>query len=215
MSSASSAEKEVASEEQPKGDSTVVKLETTSDSSSHSRNDVEAGELSPSKKARLDKDVAGAAAAEDAAVKTEVSAGTSDQAKEDADQVKEESDQAKEESLSARDMERMKMQVLVSNFSEEQLDRYEMYRRAAFPKAAVRRIVQKVSGSSVSPNVVIAMAGIAKVYVGEIVEEALDVMETWKESGPIQPKHIREAVRIIRERDGVPNTAHKKQCFTL
>jgi hypothetical protein len=36
--------------------------------------------------------------------------------------------------------------VLVSNLTEEQLDRYEIFRRAAFPKAAIKRIVQTITG---------------------------------------------------------------------
>ncbi|XP_058460657.1 transcription initiation factor TFIID subunit 11 [Malaya genurostris] len=108
-----------------------------------------------------------------------------------------------------------KMQVLVSNFTEEQLDRYEMYRRAAFPKAAVKRLMQTITGCSVSQNVVIAMSGIAKVFVGEVVEEALDVMESTSETGAIQPKYLREAVRRLRARGQIPNGRGHKQFFKM
>ena len=42
--------------------------------------------------------------------------------------------------------DREKMQLLVSNFTEDQLDRYAMYRRAAFPKTTVKKIMQTITG---------------------------------------------------------------------
>ena len=53
--------------------------------------------------------------------------------------------------------ERERMQVLVSNFTEGQLDRYEMFRRAAFPKASIKRVMQQITGK---PRMVVRASGI-------------------------------------------------------
>ncbi|XP_049813348.1 uncharacterized protein LOC126260140 isoform X2 [Schistocerca nitens] len=59
-----------------------------------------------------------------------------------------EKNEKKKEAKSKKELEeeeREKMQVLVSNFTEDQLDRYEMYRRSAFPKASIKRIENKIT----------------------------------------------------------------------
>uniref|UniRef100_A0A2K5JRV7 TAFII28-like protein domain-containing protein n=1 Tax=Colobus angolensis palliatus TaxID=336983 RepID=A0A2K5JRV7_COLAP len=113
-----------------------------------------------------------------------------------------------------------KMQILplrpaVSSFSVEQLNHYEMYCYSLFPKAAIKRLIQSISSTSMSQNVVIAVSGLSKVFVWEVVEEALDVCQKWGEMPPLQPKHMREAVRKLKSKGQIPNSKHKKNHLLL
>ena len=109
--------------------------------------------------------------------------------------------------------------VLMDNFSPDQYDRYEAYRRNALPKQAVRRVIdfsssapcfscsfiqviQQSLGAQVSAPVAQIVAGFAKVFVGEMVEKARNAQERRGETGPLAPDHLREAYRQYQQETG-------------
>ncbi|KAI5066205.1 hypothetical protein GOP47_0018829 [Adiantum capillus-veneris] len=86
----------------------------------------------------------------------------------DDDEEDEENLDAEYEKSQAVDKERI--QSIMSQFTEEQMSRYECYRRSNFPKANMRRLLQNVAGCPISLPMSIVMSGIAKMFVGELVE---------------------------------------------
>lgn len=93
-----------------------------------------------------------------------------------------------------------RVQSIISAMSEEELLRYETFRRSGFPKAAIKKYINNVIGQAVNPNFVIAVSGLAKVFVGEMIEIAKIVQKEKQESGPLLPSHIHEAYRRLYKR---------------
>jgi transcription initiation factor TFIID subunit 11 len=89
--------------------------------------------------------------------------------------------------------------ALLDTFDEQTLSRYEVFRRAHLPKTSMRRIVSNLVGPVPTP-VAIVVSGVAKVFVGEIVEGALEFRDELKETGPCTPDHIRESFRRYQKR---------------
>ncbi|KAK0205999.1 TAFII28-domain-containing protein [Desarmillaria ectypa] len=104
--------------------------------------------------------------------------------------------------LSFQSQSKDNLKVLMDNFSPDQYDRFEAYRRHALPKQAVRKVIQQTVGQQVSQPVAQIVAGFAKVFVGEVVEKARAVQARRGEIGPLSPDHLREAYRLYQEETG-------------
>ncbi|CAI2185440.1 14010_t:CDS:2 [Funneliformis geosporum] len=94
--------------------------------------------------------------------------------------------------------------------SKEQLKRYEVYRRSALSKP---NMVGQILGHPCSHNMSIVVAGFAKVFVGEIIEKALDVRQEWGETGSISPEHLREAYRRYKKDSKLTTHNYQKRLF--
>ena len=98
--------------------------------------------------------------------------------------------------------DKQKLAKLFYEFDDDQEEQYVQFRRSSFQKATVKRIIQNATGSTVAPseNVLIAMKGIAKVYAGEIIENAVKIKNMYEGEDTktsIEPFHIREAIRVL------------------
>ncbi|TKR62262.1 hypothetical protein L596_026249 [Steinernema carpocapsae] len=93
-----------------------------------------------------------------------------------------------------------RMQWLLGNFTQEQLEKYEIYRRTTCPKNKIRRFIEKqCNGMQPSPDVVLAIASLAKTFLCELAEEALDIKESdpAEEKKPMEPKHLHRAFQQL------------------
>ncbi|XP_059308787.1 transcription initiation factor TFIID subunit 11-like [Lycium ferocissimum] len=140
-----------------------------------------------------------------------ISAGTAGPS---SSKIKEEDEEEEEENMdvqlgkfaSSSDPDKLsKMQSILSQFTEEQMSRYESFRRSGFQKSNMKRLLTSITGNSkISIPMTIVVSGIAKLFVGELVETARMVMAERKDTGPIRPCHMREAYRRLKLEGKIP-----------
>lgn len=124
--------------------------------------------------------------------------------------------------ISEADLERDRMKLLLSNFNDDQMARYEAFRRANINRSAVKKLANAVLNQSITGNVAVALSGMSKVFVGEIVEKARDVQarmdggdknsDDQQSERPLRPEHLREAWRLFKQESGtVPAAQWRRQ----
>ncbi|CAH0491064.1 unnamed protein product [Peronospora farinosa] len=120
------------------------------------------------------------------------------------DEEEVDSDEDKVEVSDSASMLRMMQQL-----SEDDTRRHEQFRRSHFERGAIKRCmaqaIQECTATEkrvpgVTNVMAIVMAGMTKVFVGEITAEARKIMEKNGETGPIRPRHLREAHRKYYKR---------------
>ncbi|KAK9455531.1 hTAFII28-like protein conserved region-domain-containing protein, partial [Dipodascopsis uninucleata] len=109
------------------------------------------------------------------------------------------------------------VKLLISSFTDDQMERYETFRRANINKAGVKKLANAVLNQSITNNVAIAIGGFSKVFLGEVIDRALDVqdrmdppdsLDPYSPRPPLRPEHIREAWRLYKQETGLVPAAH-------
>jgi transcription initiation factor TFIID subunit 11 len=105
----------------------------------------------------------------------------------------------------------------VARFGPNQLHRYEQYRRSDLKKDKFKRVLAAINPMfakiASSDPFLIAVKGLTKLFVGDVVEAALDVRKDCGDTGPLQPKHLREAYRRLRREGCVPSAKARPSLF--
>ncbi|CDK29025.1 unnamed protein product [Kuraishia capsulata CBS 1993] len=87
-----------------------------------------------------------------------------------------------------------KQKLLMESFDEDQMSRYEFFRRSNLNRPAIKRIANSVLGQSINNNVALVLASVAKVFVGEIVEKAKDVQRRQQKGEIIRKLEVKRAL---------------------
>ncbi|KAH3669046.1 hypothetical protein OGAPHI_001642 [Ogataea philodendri] len=97
------------------------------------------------------------------------------------------------EEISTKMNMNQRQQLLVENMDSEQLSRYEYFRRTNLNTGGIKKLVNSAIGYNVGTDFAKILAGVGKVFVGEVVEKAKEVQRRQNEARVLeQLQHKRE-----------------------
>ncbi|CAH6723198.1 hypothetical protein CLIB1444_13S02520 [[Candida] jaroonii] len=88
--------------------------------------------------------------------------------------------------------EEERKRLMMMNFTEDQMDRFEAYRRTTINKPGVKKICNAVLGHSIPQNISVILAGLSKSYLSEIITKAYEVQEKEFKSKLIEDIEIKK-----------------------
>ncbi|AGO12654.1 AaceriADR179Cp [[Ashbya] aceris (nom. inval.)] len=113
--------------------------------------------------------------------------------------------------------------LFMDHLDEEQMNRYEVFKRTSLAKNQVKKISGIVANQTVAANVNLLLGGIGKIFVGKIVEKALDVKHKWllglmvnkfherKVIGYKLKKHLKKLTLLVEEGDGIDDEVMEQE----
>ena len=113
---------------------------------------------------------------------------------------------SKVESVTENEAEAQRFLEFYDSLSPNQQRRYEAYRRSRISPEDIKELMLNSVGSSrhITTPAAIVVAGLTKLFVGDIVERARVIMQKRKETGPICPQHLRESYRQLQQNGLLP-----------
>ncbi|CAK9441389.1 uncharacterized protein LODBEIA_P52570 [Lodderomyces beijingensis] len=67
--------------------------------------------------------------------------------------------------------------LLIANLTDDQMERFESYRRSTINKSGIKRICNSIVGHSIPQVIATVMAGVTKSFVSEVISTALSLQE--------------------------------------
>lgn len=104
--------------------------------------------------------------------------------------------------------------ALLKTLHDKELDRYEAFRRSNLSRGRMRKLLMSISGQTINDEkILIVVCCLAKMFVGELIEEAREMATMEGYEGPLLRAHIHHAYTLMESEGHVKHKRVLKKLF--